>query len=81
MSSKFHRMKTGNKHREDLARRTQKNLEEMGCIPPQDAVRFPLKAEKPAPVDTMEVDEVEVSDADVLKYGRRVAMMMKSKVR
>lgn len=70
-----------NRHREELAKRTQKNLEEMGCIPPPAALRRHFSAEKKAPIDTMEVVEVVVTDEEVLKYGRRVAMLMAANCR
>lgn len=74
-------MRTGNKHREELARRTQKNLEALGCIPPPDAIKHPFKAEKKAPIDTMEVPIVGVTEEEVLKYGRRLAMLLKTPVK
>lgn len=71
-------MSTQSQQREERARRLQKNLVAMGCIAPPDAVKFKLSAEKPAPVDTMDIPDIEVSDEDVLKFGRRVAQLMAS---
>ena len=65
-----------NSYREDLARRTQQNLVEMGCLPPPDAVKRTLTPEKKATIDLIEVEEIEVTDEEVLKYGRRLAMLL-----
>ena len=70
-------MKT-NRHREQLAQRVQRNLEEMGAIAPADAVRRPFTAEKAPIIDSMNVPDVEPTEEEVLKYGRRVAQDRKS---